>query len=134
MEDNITLILHHGGYLERDDYRRLTYVRGEFCVWEKMGVDELCLWDIKKMVKQCRGYFKVSKMWYLKPYEGAENDLNICLNSLTTDKHFLDMVQFARAKRNEVEIYAQHVVDTNEIEIVPLSNEEREELERAMEE
>ena len=78
MEDNITLILHHGGCLERDEYRRLTYVRGEFCVWEKIGVDELCLWDIEKMVKHCRGYFKVSKMWYLKPYEGAKNDLNIC--------------------------------------------------------
>jgi len=99
-----------------------------------MGVDELCLWDIEKMVKKCRGYFKVSKMWYLKSYKGVENDLNICLNPLTTDKHFLDMVQFARANENEVEIYAQHVVDTNEVEIVPLSNEEREELERAMEE
>jgi len=44
------------------------------------------------------------------------------------------MVQFARANGNKVEIYAQHVVDTNEVEIVPLSNEEREEVERAMEE
>ena len=46
MEDNITLILHHGGRLERDEYRRLQYVRGEFFVWEKMDADELCLWDI----------------------------------------------------------------------------------------
>ena len=46
MEDNITLILHHGGGLERDEYRRLQYVRGEFCVWEKMDAEELCLWDI----------------------------------------------------------------------------------------
>ena len=134
MEDNITLILHHGGCLERDEYRRLNYVRGEFCVWEKMGVDVLCLWDIEKMVKHCRGYFKVSKIWYLKPFKGAEDDLNICLNPLTTDKHFLDMVKVARANGNEVQIYAHHVVDTSEVEIVPLSSEEREELERAMEE
>jgi len=46
MEDNITLILLHGGGLERDEYQRLQYVRGEFCVWKKMDVDELCLWDI----------------------------------------------------------------------------------------
>ena len=46
MDDNITLILHHGGGLEQDEYQRLQYVRGEFCVWEKMVVDELCLWDI----------------------------------------------------------------------------------------
>ena len=32
-----------------------------------MDVDELCLWDIEKMVNHCRGYFKVSKLWYLKP-------------------------------------------------------------------
>ena len=44
------------------------------------------------------------------------------------------MVQVARANGNGVEIYAQHVVDTGEVEIVPLTNEEREELERAMEE
>jgi len=46
MEDNITLILHHGGGFKRDEYRMLQYVRGEFCVWEKMDADELCLWDI----------------------------------------------------------------------------------------
>ena len=93
MEDSITLILHHGGCLERDEYRRLQYVYGEFCVWEKMDVDQLCLWDIKKMAKRCRGYFKVSKLWYWKPYEGAEDDINICLTPLTTDKDFCDMVQ-----------------------------------------
>jgi len=43
-----------------------------------------------------RGYFKISKVWYLKPYEGAASDLNICLNPLTTDKHVMDMVQVAR--------------------------------------
>jgi len=32
MEDYITLILHHGGCLERDEYRRLQYVGGEICV------------------------------------------------------------------------------------------------------
>jgi len=35
MEDNITLILNHGGGLERDEYQRLQYVSGEFCVWEE---------------------------------------------------------------------------------------------------
>jgi len=46
MEDNIMIILHHSGGLERNEYQR---------------------------------------------YEGAANDLNICLNSLTTDKHLLPM-------------------------------------------
>ena len=99
-----------------------------------MDVDQLCLWDIEKMAKSCRGYFKVSKLWYWKPYEGVEDDINICLTPLTADKDFCDMVQVARANGNEVEIYAQHVVDTEEVEIVPLTTEEREELERAMEE
>jgi hypothetical protein len=134
MEDHITLILHHGGDLVRNENRRLQYVGGEFCVWEKMYVDELCLWDIEKMVKRCRSYFKVSKLGYMKPYEGVANDLNICLTPLTTDQHLLDMVQAARSNGNEVEIYAQHVVDSDEVEIVPLTTEEREELERAMEE
>jgi hypothetical protein len=75
MEDNIMLILHHGGCLERDEYQRLNYVRGEICVWEKMAVDVLSLWDIEKMVKHCRCYFKVSKLWYFKPFKGAEDDL-----------------------------------------------------------
>jgi len=35
IEENITLILHHGGGLERDEYQRLQYVRGELCVWGK---------------------------------------------------------------------------------------------------
>jgi len=63
MEENITLIMHHGGDLERDEYQRLQYVDGEFCVWEKVDVDELCLRGIEKMVKHCRGCFKVSKLW-----------------------------------------------------------------------
>jgi hypothetical protein len=83
------------------------------------------------MVKHCRGYFKVSKLWNLKPYEGAASDLNICLNPLSTDKHVLDMVQVARANVNVVEIYAQHVVDNDEAKLVPLSSEDREELGRA---
>jgi hypothetical protein len=49
MEDNIMLILHHGGGLERDEYQRLQYVHGEFCVWEKMDVGDLCLWDIAEI-------------------------------------------------------------------------------------
>lgn len=71
-------------------------------VFGKMNVNELCLRDIEKMVKYCIGYFKVSKMWYLKSYEGAANDLKICLNPLITDKHLLDMVQVAKANGNEV--------------------------------
>jgi len=35
MEENITLILYYSVYLERDDNRRLEYVRGKFCVWDK---------------------------------------------------------------------------------------------------
>jgi len=62
MKENITQILHHSEGLKRDEYRKLQYVRGEFCVWEKMDAGELCLWDIEKMVKHCRGYFKVSKL------------------------------------------------------------------------
>ena len=40
------------------------------------------------------------------------------------------MVQVVRANRNEVEIYAQHVVDNDEVELVLLSSEEKDELER----
>ncbi|XP_024642453.1 uncharacterized protein [Medicago truncatula] len=92
MEEHITLILHHGGDLVRNENRRLQYVGGEFCVWEKIYVDELCLWDIEKMVKHCKSYFKVSKLGYMKPYEGVANDLNICLTPLTTDQHILDIL------------------------------------------
>jgi len=38
--------MEDGGGLERDEYRRQQYVCGEFCIWEKMDADELCLWDI----------------------------------------------------------------------------------------
>jgi len=38
MEDNITLILHHGDSLERDEYQMLQYVRGEFCVWKEKNM------------------------------------------------------------------------------------------------
>jgi hypothetical protein len=37
MEDNITLIMRHGGGLERDEYQRLQYAHGEFYVWETNG-------------------------------------------------------------------------------------------------
>jgi len=33
---------------------------------KKMDANELCLWDIEKMVKYCRGYFKVSKFAVLE--------------------------------------------------------------------
>jgi len=32
IEDNIMLIMHNGGGLERGEYQSLQYVRGEFCV------------------------------------------------------------------------------------------------------
>ena len=48
------LILHHGGCLERDKYRRLQYVRGEFCVWEKMVANELCLCDIAEATSKIK--------------------------------------------------------------------------------
>ena len=54
MEDIMTLILHHCGGLKRYEYRRLQYVHGEFCVWEKMDVDELCLWDIAEATSRIK--------------------------------------------------------------------------------
>ena len=48
------LILHHGGGLERVEYQRLQYVRGELCVWEKMDADELCLWDIAEATSRIK--------------------------------------------------------------------------------
>jgi len=54
MEDNITLILHHWGGLERNECQRLQYVRGEFCIWEKMDAYELCLWDIAEATSKIK--------------------------------------------------------------------------------
>jgi len=42
MEDNITLILHHGSGLEQDGYQR-QYVHGEFCVWKKADASRIKL-------------------------------------------------------------------------------------------
>lgn len=122
MKEYFTLILHHGGVLERDNNRRLKYIGGETCVWDKIESDDINMFEIESLVKHCKGYHIIAKLSYMKPYKGVTSDLNICLYPLTTDNHVMDMVKVARANGNEVEIFVEHTV------------EEREELERDIQE
>ncbi|KAK2453104.1 hypothetical protein QL285_000833 [Trifolium repens] len=109
MDKFITLILHHGGSFERDKNRKLEYVGGEIDVWKNINPHLLNLVAIEDKVKRNRGYNNIVGLYYLKPYKGVELDMNICLCSLTTEKHCIDMLNVARMN-GKVDIYFAHYI------------------------
>jgi hypothetical protein len=109
MDKFITLILHHGGSFKRDKNRKLEYVDGEVDVWKNINPHLLNISAIKDKVKRNRGYHNIVGLYYLKPYEGVKLDMNICLRSLTTENHCIDMLNVAKMN-DKVDIYFEHSI------------------------
>ncbi|KAJ1407821.1 hypothetical protein SESBI_24010 [Sesbania bispinosa] len=70
----LTLILHHGGKILRDDKNVLEYVGGEIDVWEGLDVDTMCLWTPSDLCKE-HGYVRFDSIWWHNPDFNLEKGL-----------------------------------------------------------
>ncbi|KAJ1410705.1 hypothetical protein SESBI_21727 [Sesbania bispinosa] len=101
----ITLILHHRGSLVRE-MGKLSYVGGEFCVWEGLDVETVNLFTVETLCKE-HYYRRFEKIFWLKP----GRDLDLGLRELVKDAHVFQMCNAGMENNGEVEIYFLHPVD-----------------------
>ncbi|KAL5138522.1 hypothetical protein HKD37_10G028679 [Glycine soja] len=109
MNDNITLILHHGGrFTPRASDGKVEYIGGEFDVWEDMSADCLNAFILYDLVKACKKYSNIGECFWLID---KDLDFNHGLRSCTTDGDILHLVRDAFENENEINVYFHHEVD-----------------------
>lgn len=122
MNTKITLIVYHGGMLQRYKNGVLEYVGGEMDVWEELDSDTLNLFDLVAIVKSCRGHDNIEQFFWRVP----NRDLNVGLRQLTTDSSFMEMVNAALSNGNEIELYYENPIMELEpiMSLPPIEEEE----------
>ncbi|KAJ1414566.1 hypothetical protein SESBI_18816 [Sesbania bispinosa] len=95
----ITLILHHKGFLGRQE-GVLQYIGGEFCVWEGLDIDTINKFTVETLCKE-HYYRRFEKIYWLKP----GRDLEVGLRELEKDAHVVNMCNAARKNAGEIEIF-----------------------------
>ena len=66
MNDNITLILHHGGrFTPRASDGKVEYIGEEFDVWEDISADCLNAFILYDLVKACKKYSNIGECFWL---------------------------------------------------------------------
>ncbi|KAJ1406200.1 hypothetical protein SESBI_25268 [Sesbania bispinosa] len=109
--DFITLILHHGGKLLRNEQRVLEYVGGEVDVWEELECDLLNRFLIIDLCKLHK-YHDIQHCYWLYP----EIDLDLGLREIRKD-HDSDIVDLCLASKHnngEIEVFFEHPVIPDE--------------------
>ncbi|XP_028224649.1 uncharacterized protein LOC114406205 [Glycine soja] len=109
MNDNITLVLHHGGrFTPRASDGKVEYIGGEFDVWEDISADCLNAFILYDLVKACKKYSTIGECFWLID---KDLDFNHGLRSCTTDGDILHLVRDAFENENEINVYFHHEVD-----------------------
>ncbi|KAL5141932.1 hypothetical protein HKD37_09G025194 [Glycine soja] len=109
MNDNITLVLHHGGrFTPRASDGKVEYIGGEFDVWEDISADCLNAFILYDLVKACKKYSNIGECFWLID---KDLDFNHGLRSCTTDGDILHLVRDAFENENEINVYFHHEVD-----------------------
>ncbi|KAJ1380907.1 hypothetical protein SESBI_45648 [Sesbania bispinosa] len=103
--ERITLILHHRGFLLREE-GVLKYVGGEMCLWEGLDIDTINKFTVETLCKEhyCRRF---EKMYWLK----AGRDLEVGLRELEKEAHVVKMCNAARKNQGEIEIFFIHPIE-----------------------
>ncbi|KAL5180861.1 hypothetical protein HKD37_01G001913 [Glycine soja] len=108
MNDNITLILHHGGrFTPRASDGKVEYIGREFDVWEDISADCLNAFILYDLVKACKKYSNIGECFWLID---KDLDFNHGLRSCTTDGDILHLVRDAFENENEINVYFHHEV------------------------
>ncbi|KAJ1376705.1 hypothetical protein SESBI_49659 [Sesbania bispinosa] len=109
--DLITLILHHGGKLLRNEQRVLEYVGGEVDVWEDLECDILNRFVIIDLCKLHK-YHDIQHFYWLYP----ERDLDLGLREIRKDhdSDIVDMCLASKHNNGEIEIFFEHPVIPDE--------------------
>ncbi|KAL5154661.1 hypothetical protein HKD37_19G053971 [Glycine soja] len=109
MNDNITLVLHHGGrFTPRGSDGKVEYIGREFDVWEDISADCLNAFILYDLVKACKKYNNIGECFWLID---KDLDFNHGLRSCTTDGDILHLVRDAFENENEINVYFHHEVD-----------------------
>ena len=109
MNDNITLILHHGGrFTPRAGDGKVEYIGGELDVWEDISADCMNTFILCDLVKACKKYNNIGDCFWLID---KDLDFNHGLRSCTTDGDILYLVRDALENENEIKVYFHHEVD-----------------------
>ncbi|KAL5138233.1 hypothetical protein HKD37_10G028457 [Glycine soja] len=109
MNDNITLVLHHGGrFTPRASVGNVEYIGGEFDVWKDISADCLNAFILYDLVKACKKYNNIGECFWLID---KDLDFNHGLRSCTTDGDILHLVMDAFENENEINVYFHHEVD-----------------------
>ncbi|KAJ1384595.1 hypothetical protein SESBI_42424 [Sesbania bispinosa] len=109
--DLITVILHHGGKLLRNEQRVLEYVGGEVDVWEELEcniMNRFVIIDLCKLHK----YHDIQHCYWLNP----ERDLDLGLREIRKDhdSDIVDMCLASKHNNGEIEIFFEHPVIPDE--------------------
>ncbi|KAJ1433263.1 hypothetical protein SESBI_06206, partial [Sesbania bispinosa] len=109
--DLITLILHHGGKLLRNEQRVLEYVGGEVDVWEDLECDILNRFVIIDLCKLHK-YHDIQHCYWLYP----ERDLDLGLREIRKDhdSDIVDMCLASKHNNGEIEIFFEHPIIPDE--------------------
>ncbi|KAH1249653.1 hypothetical protein GmHk_05G012964 [Glycine max] len=109
MNDNITLVLHHGGrFTPRASDGKVEYIGREFDVWEDISADCLNAFILYDLVKACKKYSNIGECFWLID---KDLDFNHGLRSCTTDGDILHLVRDAFENENEINVYFHREVD-----------------------
>ncbi|KAJ1399525.1 proteoglycan 4-like [Sesbania bispinosa] len=103
--ERITLILHHRGFLGREE-GVLRYIGGEICVWEGLDTDTINKFIVVELCKE-HYYRSFEKIYWLKPGRVLEVGLRV----LEKDVHVVNMCNAARRNGGEIEIYFIHPIE-----------------------
>ncbi|KAJ1403289.1 hypothetical protein SESBI_27437 [Sesbania bispinosa] len=109
--DFITLILHHGGKLLRNEQRVLEYVGGEVDVWEEIDCDLLNRFLIIDLCKLHK-YHDIQHCYWLYP----ERDLDLGLREIRKDcdADIVDLCLASKHNNGEIEVFFEHPVIPDE--------------------
>jgi len=98
-----TLILHHGGYLQRYGNGNMEYVNGQLCVWEEYDTEYLSKHQLEEMAKLYGNYAGIEKIWWLVP--NCRGYLHV-----VEDADILDLDNTICRCGNEVHKYYEHLI------------------------
>ncbi|XP_057429396.1 uncharacterized protein LOC130722617 isoform X2 [Lotus japonicus] len=103
-DNNVTLILYHGGLLEfSGENGSVSYEGGQMCVWEDLDFDRINVNIVTLMGKE-HGYAVFQNIWWRDPTVSED----IVLNELSTDRDIMDICKAAKLNNGEIEIYFEH--------------------------
>ncbi|KAH9623671.1 hypothetical protein KSS87_000247 [Heliosperma pusillum] len=104
----VTLKMWHGGIFRKTP--KLSYVGGEFKLYEKIEVDKLCFFWLREMAEECGKYSKIDEIYYLVPLLSLDKGIR----KVYDDKEVLEMAKYLTL-HGIIELFVLHGVDEPDV-------------------